>query len=247
MTHLPGDAPLSVVTRRLVRVILLSVLAPACGASDSPGPGPGAIDARPGPTPAPAPAPAADAGRGSVPVDGGGGGGGGGDAAAPAATGPCQVQRATPPDEGGAHVELCAAVSFMSKPPASGAHYPSWPVFRTYAAPVPWGFVVHGMEHGAVVLAYNCPGGCPQEVAAATAAIAKVPVKPGCGRAPVIMMPDPTLDTRWAAAAWGHTLRATCFDSERFAAFIAERSDKGPESFPTDCGLVDLESTGWCP
>jgi hypothetical protein len=211
------------VTRRLVRVILLSVIAPACGPGDSPGPGPGAIDARPGPTPAPAPAPA------------------------PADAGPCQVQRATPPDEGGAHVALCAAVSFMSKPPASGAHYPSWPVFRTYAAPVPWGFVVHGMEHGAVVLAYNCPGGCAQEVAAATAVIAKVPVKPGCGRAPVIMMPDPTLDTRWAAAAWGHTLRATCFDSERFAAFIAERSDKGPESFPTDCGLVDLESTGWCP
>jgi hypothetical protein len=61
------------------------------------------------------------------------------------------------------------------------------------------------------------------------------------------MTPDPTLDVKFAAAAWGHTLRAPCFDAQAFAAFIAERKDKGPEYFPQDCGAVDREEAGWCP
>ena len=50
-----------------------------------------------------------------------------------------------------------------------------------------------------------------------------------------------------AASAWGHVLRAPCFDRQKFAAFIAERADKGLEYFPNDCGMADREAIGWCP
>jgi len=162
------------------------------------------------------------------------------------AGGPCNVEVATPPDEGYDHLALCAPTHYNSKPPASGNHYPVWPVFRVYDKPVPWGFLVHGLEHGAIVIVYNCPDGCPNDVAAASALWAATSNKPGCGRPPVIVAPDPTLDVRFAASSWGHTLRAPCFDRAAFASFIMEHADQGPESIPNDCGVLDREATGWC-
>jgi hypothetical protein len=159
----------------------------------------------------------------------------------------CTVAEAMPPDEGANHVATCSKVTYGSKPPSSGNHYGQWAVFRVYDKPVPWGFLVHAMEHGAVVIAYNCPGGCPDDVAAAKALIDTVPQKAACSRKPVIMTPDPTLDVHFAAAAWGYTLRATCFKPEAFAAFITAHANHGPERSDGDCGLVDLEAAGWCP
>jgi len=163
------------------------------------------------------------------------------------AGGSCAVEVATPPNEGAAHAERCAPVQYASKPPSSGTHYPIWPVFRAYDKPVPWGYLVHALEHGAVVIVHNCPDGCPDQVAAAKELVAATPPKSGCSRAPVILTPDPTLDVPFAASAWGYTLRAKCFDRERFAAFIQRRANQGPENFATDCGSIDLEATGWCP
>ena len=161
--------------------------------------------------------------------------------------GPCAVEVAMPRDEGANHVTTCAPVSYASKPPASGNHYPVWPVFRVYDQPVPWGFLVHGLEHGAVVIAYHCADGCPDQLAALKAMVAALPPKEGCPRPPVIVTPDPTLDVPFAASAWDYTVRARCFDRDRFTAFVQRRMNHGPEYFPTDCGSVDLEKTGWCP
>jgi hypothetical protein len=158
----------------------------------------------------------------------------------------CPVALANPPSEGAGHVGECEPVSYVSKPPSSGNHYPVWPVFRVYEKPVPWGFLVHGLEHGAIVIVYNCPDGCPNDVVAIRALWAATSTKPGCGRPPVIVAPDPTLDVRFAATAWGHTLRAPCFDRAAFASFIMDHADQGPESIPSDCGVLDREATGWC-
>jgi len=163
------------------------------------------------------------------------------------AGGACNVEVAAPPDEGAKHTTLCIPVPYKSKPPSSGTHYGAWPVFRVYDKPVPWGFLVHGMEHGAVVVVHNCPDGCADQVAAVEAMVSATNPKAGCSRPPVIVAPDPTLDVPFAAAAWGHTLRARCFDRERFAAFIERRRERGPENIPSDCGSLDREQTGWCP
>ena len=160
--------------------------------------------------------------------------------------GDCQIEMAAPPDEGHAHVPVCTAVSYQSRPPSSGSHYASWPVFRIYDHPVPWGFLVHGLEHGAVVVAYNCPDGCATQIDQIKALYASLPPRESCSGPPVIVAPDPTLDVPFAASAWGVTLRAQCFDRDRFAAFIDSHRDHGREYFPGDCGAVDLEASGWC-
>jgi hypothetical protein len=209
-------------------------LAAGCGSSATPGPPP--VDA----------ALASD----SAAVDGGLTSGDAADvdgAMAPDAGQTCSVVLASPPDEGANHVGECSAITPQSNPPASGNHYPIWPAFRVYSKPVPWGFLIHGLEHGAVVIAYDCPQGCADEVARATSMVQAWPPKEACSRPPIIMVPDPNLGVRWAASAWDHTLRATCFEREAFATFIQAHANMGPEYSPSDCGSLDREVTGWCP
>lgn len=154
---------------------------------------------------------------------------------------------ASHPNEGANHVVSCSNACYGTMPPSSGNHYPSWPAYKAYAQPVPWGFLVHGLEHGSIIVTYNCPCDCPDEVAAATAWIAKLPADENCTGAPpprIVLAPDPTLDVRWAASAWGWTLRAAAFDPAAFQAFFSAHYDRGGESI---CGgLADGSVAGWC-
>jgi hypothetical protein len=182
-----------------------------------------------------------DAGPGDVAGDAGqvgaaGAGGQGGDSnaggGAGAAGGACSALAEQHPNEGAFHVDCLPVPTYGTKPPSSGNHYPIWADYKTYDTPVPWGHLVHSLEHGAIVIVYNCPGGCPDEVAAAQAMIDALPVDATC-TAPtqrrVILAPDPTLDIRWAASAWTWTLRATCFDAPTFRAFATAHYNMGGE------------------
>jgi len=169
---------------------------------------------------------------------GGTGGAGRGDCgAAPgdrdARPGDCQATVASHPIEGGQHMPVCAPLSYGTNPPSSGNHYPVWAAYQTYERPFPRGFWVHSLEHGAVVFTYNCPGGCADEVADVQAFIDGLPADCGAKARRVILTPDPDLDVRFAASAWGHTLRAHCFDRDAFSTFFTAHYDRAPESI---CG-----------
>jgi len=184
--------------------------------------------------------PAASApGTGGVGGQSGSGGGAAGDADGSAIEidgGACSAIVAQHPDEGAFHVNCTPVPTYGTNPPSSGNHYMTWADYKTYDAPVPWGHLVHSLEHGTIVVVYNCPGGCPDEVAAAQAMIDALPVDATC-TAPtkrrVILAPDPLLDVRWAASAWTWTLRATCFDAPTFSAFAKAHYDMGREDL---CG-----------
>jgi hypothetical protein len=143
--------------------------------------------------------------------------------------------------EGASHVTNCSPVEYGSNPPSSGTHYGTWAAFRNYDNAVPRGFWVHSMEHGAVVIAYSCTD-CEDEVAEAKRVIAEAGPDPRCCSesgcdfpvSRVILTPDPLLETPWAAASWGYTLTADCFEPEVFAAFIDERRGQGAEAVCAD-------------
>jgi hypothetical protein len=107
---------------------------------------------------------------------------------------------------------------------------------------------VHSLEHGAVVITYNCPGGCTAEVAAAQSFVDGLPADCGLMARRVILTPDPDLDVRFAASAWGFTLRANCFDRNAFADFFNAHYDHAPESI---CGggtdPTELCGPSFCP
>jgi hypothetical protein len=154
--------------------------------------------------------------------------------------GSCAAVVAQHPDEGAFHVDCLPPPVYGTNPPSSGNHYPIWADFKTYTTPVPWGHLVHALEHGAVVVVYNCPGGCPAEVAAAQAMIDAFPADPICTTPPkhrLILAPDPHLDVRWAASAWTWTIRAPCFDAAAFGAFLHDHYGMGGEDL---CGELHM-------
>lgn len=135
------------------------------------------------------------------------------------------------------HVTACNPVTYDSNPPTSGPHYPSWPAFGVYASPVPWGYLVHALEHGAVVVAYDCPAGCDAELALLLDYLDLRPADPLCSRDVhhrVIVVPDPSLGTRFAASAWGWELRSDCFDLDALGAFMDAHYAQAPENFCAD-------------
>lgn len=114
---------------------------------------------------------------------------------------------------------------------------------------------MHSLEHGAVVISYNCPNGCADELASLQVFLDARPADPLC-MAPVkarfIVTPDPLLETKFAAAAWGAFLTSDCLDFAALGAFIDTYYAKAPENFcfdgvdvlspdagvPADCGSM---------
>jgi hypothetical protein len=147
----------------------------------------------------------------------------------------CNFTTETVTGLGQTHVADCSAVSYPDNPPAGGNHYPEWAAFQSYSFPVPRGFWVHDLEHGAIVFSYNCcasSAGCADEVAQVQAVIDALPEDPACSTATprrVLLTPDPLLDVRWGVSAWGSTLRADCVDTERFRQFYLDHFGRGPE------------------
>jgi hypothetical protein len=150
-------------------------------------------------------------------------------------TGACNVRLVTSPPASAAHVDQCTELDFDTDPPSGGTHYDVWAAFQNYAFPVPHGYLVHSLEHGAVVFWYNCPEGCADEVAEVEAFIDARPADVACaGRGAerrAILTPSPTLGSRWAASAWGFALTADCFDDEAFEDFYADHYGRAPEDF----------------
>ena len=146
----------------------------------------------------------------------------------------CVVTTGREPALSATHVPVCSALDYPRHPPAGGRHFGTWADFATYAQPVPWGYLVHSLEHGAVVLAHNCPEGCP-EVLAAFERIRAETDDPACrdhdNGSRIIVVPDPELDVPLAAVAWEHVYLASCLDLASLEAFVDAHYARAPENF----------------
>jgi len=155
---------------------------------------------------------------------------------------PCTGTLATPPNEGAAHAVEPSAIAWNANPPTSGTHYPDWAAWdRTYSDAIPRGYWVHNLEHGGIVLLYNCTD-CQADVDRLTAIMASTPTDDTC-TAPVahrmIVTPDPLLPAgvTFAATAWDFSYTAACVNEPELRAFIAARYGKGPEETHCSVGL----------
>lgn len=146
------------------------------------------------------------------------------------------------------HVETCGELPLGSSPPTGGDHFGVWADFRAYDEPVPWGFLIHSMEHGAVVLAYRCEGDC-DELRVALEDLAGTIDDPLCrvggdALARVIVVPRPDLEAPIAALSWEHAYLATCLDVPSLRAFVEANLGNAPEDLCVPG--VDRASEGWC-
>jgi hypothetical protein len=165
--------------------------------------------------------------------------------------GQCTTTIEQHPDEGATHISCTEATDYQTSPPSSGNHYICWAAYQTYASPIPWGNLVHSLEHGAIVIVYNCPDGCADDVVSIQAFIDGLPPDADCaptlGKDRIILMPDPTLvGVRFAASAWTWTLRADCFDPAAFRQFFDDHYDHGREVICSDGWQPDQLCTDAC-
>lgn len=138
--------------------------------------------------------------------------------------------------------EALPASAYNSSPPSSGQHCNTWGEYGPYVAarPLPACNFLHNLEHGAIVLLYNCPDGCPEITDVLGGILADPPTDPDCIAPRLVLTPYEEMDAKVAAVAWGFTWTSDCMDDaardslETFiSAHIGSRGD-APE--PTICG-----------
>jgi hypothetical protein len=159
---------------------------------------------------------------------------------------PAPVQHAL---EGGQHVPNCLAPAYSHYPPTSGPHFPVWADFRSFELVVSPGYYLHSEEHGAVVLLLNpkTPGDDKADFAKLKALADAYPQDPLCDaktRHRIVVAGDTAMDARFAAVAWGWSLKSDCLDSAAFSAFMQDHYGQGPEDFCTNG--TDFSGTGYC-
>ena len=145
------------------------------------------------------------------------------------------------PDAGQEHIAPDQKGVYRSYPPTSGQHWgDTWADWTMYDHPLPPEEFVHNLEHGGIVLLYNCPapcdggtcsGGCDADVQKLIAIRA--------GRKPdqfnevrVLITPDSLMPHKLAAIAWGWRWQGEAVDAAEINCFIDARYDKAPESIP---------------
>lgn len=61
-------------------------------------------------------------------------------------------------DLGREHVPDGTVVEYNSNPPTSGPHFADWTRAGIYEKPISDGHLIHSLEHGYVIISYNCEG-----------------------------------------------------------------------------------------
>ena len=122
--------------------------------------------------------------------------------------------------KGGDHTR--APITYPDPPPTGGPHNPCWARWGVHDAPVGAERWVHNLEHGGVVLLYNCPAGCPAELAQLKQFVTT--------HKSTLLTAYDMLPVRFAIISWGHRLVADCADIATFEAFYAANFDHGAES-----------------
>jgi len=160
------------------------------------------------------------AGTGGTAGSSGTGGTGGMDGCVP--TGETMFQRLA-----GDHVnEPQAPSAYNSRPPSSGMHCPDWGRWAEFTPQNPLSacHFLHNLEHGAVVLLYNCPSGCPELVELLRDVIADAPLDPNCsglGIKRLLITPYADMEATLAATTWGYTWTSNCVDDQTHDELIA--------------------------
>lgn len=148
------------------------------------------------------------------------------------------------------HIPPGSKAHYLSDPPTSGQHHSV-----RGEAPLPWGFYarqyppedwVHNLEHGGVVILYQCPqpqptGGaqlvetdlsCPDNQSPVQNFLSSAPPDSVFHEVKIVATPYPVPGHRFAIVAWGWRLFMDSWDSGLAERFYEAHVDNGPERIP---------------
>ena len=113
---------------------------------------------------------------------------------------------------------------YSTSPPTSGPHSPQTPNWGEQGQ-VPEILQVHGLEHGGVLVQYNCPNGCPTLVRQLRSITERYDTK-------VILAPYTNMDSLIALTSWGKIDLLDEFEEERIEEFVDKNRNHAPENVP---------------
>lgn len=134
------------------------------------------------------------------------------------------------------HINPPARVTYNHNPPTSGCHYN----LGYGTAPIQTGaydqviqpeYWVHNLEHGYIVVLYNCPSGCAQQFTQLRQWYRGLPPDP-TGVVPyakVVILPYPSMTVPFAAVAWDWYDPIPVFSIAEVQRFYANHVGHGPE------------------
>ncbi|HLQ32687.1 MAG TPA: DUF3105 domain-containing protein [Chloroflexota bacterium] len=114
-------------------------------------------------------------------------------------------------------------------PPTFGNHYATWRPPGVYDSPVPEGNFVHDLEHGGIVILYNCPSGCPDLVNQLRGLLTSLPRSSQFNEVKLVVSPNSKIEHQLAVLAWDWQLDLDSFDGTKIRAFYDAHVDRGPE------------------
>ena len=116
---------------------------------------------------------------------------------------------------------------YNSDPPTSGPHYGQPAKAGFYDEAMPDEQLIHNLEHGYVVIWYNCTGLDETACAALKTQIREVMNRAGLTK--LIAVPRLSLSVPMAATTWGRLYKPAAFNADELLEFIKEFRYKAPE------------------
>ena len=113
------------------------------------------------------------------------------------------------------------AGGYSTSPPTSGPHLPQAPSWGEQRS-LPEASQVHALEHGGVLVQYNCPTPCLELVRN----LRSITSRYDRG---VILAPYSGMDSRIALTSWGQIDLLVDFDQERIEEFVDKNRGHAPE------------------
>ncbi|MEK7577729.1 MAG: DUF3105 domain-containing protein [Patescibacteria group bacterium] len=132
-------------------------------------------------------------------------------------------------DQGREHVspQEVENTTYNSNPPTSGQHIVTWVKPGIYKIPQSEGELLHSLEHGYVVIHYNCAVNESEACKTLITELESIATKKKLFK--LIVVPRPQLDTTIALTAWNYIDKFDSFDKKRIEKFIDYDRDHGPE------------------
>jgi hypothetical protein len=139
---------------------------------------------------------------------------------------------APPQTQAAVHIAEPTPIMYDANPPASGPHWPMWQEpWGAYPQGLPRERWMHNLEHGGIVLAYNCPDGCDDVVSELTTIMSATPPD-RFNLQRFLIVPDAVMPHKVAALAWGWRWQSDAVDMNGIRCFIDARYDRATESIP---------------
>lgn len=136
------------------------------------------------------------------------------------------------PDEGRNHIEVGETAEYDHYPPSSGLHYGTilnWGYYNEEVPPELW---VHSLEHGGIVILYNCPEGCSETEDLFWNLIESAPPEDVFNEVKILVSPNSEIETKVVALAWGIQLDLAEADHDILLDYYNRHVNQGPELAP---------------